>query len=105
MEQFKVILATRAKSQLLSHVSFLSRVSHPAAKRLRDSFGTIKSRLEDNPFQFPLDPVFAQLKLPYRSALFEGRYKVLFTVEDRNVFIDSVVDCRQNLDVDSDLIN
>ncbi len=54
-------------------------------------------RLKENPFQFPLDPLFEKLSLPYRSAFFEGRYKILFTVEKGDVLVDSVIDCRQHI--------
>ena len=95
---YKIILAKRARFQLLNHISFLSRVSLPAAKRLRSSFNDVLFRLKENPFQFPIDPIFAELNLQYRKALFEGRYKVLFIVCNRDVIIDSVVDCRQQVD-------
>ena len=90
MEKYKVILSTKVRSQLLEHVSFLSRVSLPAARRLRNSFDEVKERLKDNPFQFPIDPTFENLQLNYRNALFEGRYKALFTIEGNTVF-NSVV--------------
>ena len=95
MEKYRIIVARRVKVQLLNHITFLSKVSIPAAKRLRNSFKDTLVRLEENPFQFPIDSVFAGLNLPYRKALFEKRYKVLFTVEDNTVFIDSVIDCRE----------
>jgi hypothetical protein len=31
----------------------------------------------------------------YRKCLFYDRYKALFLVEDRTVYIDAVIDCRQ----------
>lgn len=95
MEKYRIIIARRVEIQLLNHISFLSRVSIPAAKRLRNSYKDVLERLKDNPFQFPIDSVLAELNLPYRKALFEKRYEVLFTVEDDTVFIDSVVDCRE----------
>ena len=94
------ILATRVRSQLLAHVAFLSRVSPQAAKRLRNSFEEIRDRLKENPFQFPEYLVFSRLQLPYRSALFGERYRALFVIEGNEVFIDSVVDCRQQNEIE-----
>lgn len=99
MGKHRIIIAGKARVQLLNHISFLSKVSVPAARQLRDSFAVVLSRLKENPYQFPIDQVFSQLNLPYRKALFDERYKVLFTVEDDVVFIDSVVDCRQQTQV------
>ena len=96
MKAYRIILASRVRIQLLNHIQFLSKVSLPAARRLRSSFKEIIARIGENPFQFPVDPIFEDLNFPYRKALFEKRYKVLFTVSDNVVFIDSVVDCRQN---------
>jgi hypothetical protein len=31
----------------------------------------------------------------YRKCLFDGRYKALYLVEGDNIFIDVIVDCRQ----------
>ena len=98
MAKYKVTLSTRARIQLLNHISFLAKVSLSAARRLRNSFENIRRRLSDNPFQFPLDPLSSKLDLRYRCAFFEGRYKVLFIVEANEVFIDSVTDCRQQRD-------
>lgn len=95
MVKYKVILSTRARAQLLDHISFLTRVSLSAARKIRNSFDNIRRRLSDNPFQFPQDPLFSKLDLRYRGAFFEGRYKVIFIVEGNVVFVDSVVDCRQ----------
>ena len=97
MERYRVILATRVRIQLLNHASVLARVSLPAAKRFRTAFWQTLGRLRDNPYQFPLDPLFNKLNMKYRNALFEGRYKILFTIEGSEVFVDSVIDCRQQL--------
>ena len=91
---YKVIISAKVSGQLLAHIGFLSRVSIPAAKRFRNSFSDIMARIEDNPFQFPLeiDP-----NLPegiYRRALFAERYKALFSVSGTTVYLDAVVDCR-----------
>lgn len=100
MGKYRVILATRVRSQLLGHIAFLSKVSPQAAKRLRNSFEDIKDRLKENPFQFPEYSVFTRLQLSYRSALFGERYRALFVVEGNEVLIDSVVDCRQKNEIE-----
>ncbi len=98
MEKYKILFARRVDSQLLQHTEFLARVSLTAVKRFRNDFEKVLERLEDNPYQFPLE---TDLGLPeglYHKALFSKRYKVLFSVEDNTVYLDAVVDCRQNSD-------
>ena len=68
MVKYKVILSTRARAPLLDHISFLTRVSLSAARKIRNSFDNIRRRLSD------------------------------IIVEGNVVFVDSVVDCRQQRD-------
>ena len=96
MACYTVIIASRVDSQLIQHIRFLANVSLPAAKRFRKEYSEILARLEENPFQFPLD---TDPNLPedmYRKALFARCYKALFMVENKIVYLDAVVDCRQS---------
>lgn len=95
---YTVIVSRRVDSMLLKHISFLAKVSLPAARRFRNDYSTVLKRISDNPFQFPIE---ADLNLPegiYRKALFSKRYKAIFWVEKSTVYLDAVVDCRQNFD-------
>ena len=54
------------------------------------------ARLEENPFQFPVD---LEIDLPgrtYRKAIFAKWFKVLFQVKDQRVYIDGIIDCRRD---------
>jgi plasmid stabilization system protein ParE len=95
MAKYSVILSSRVEAQLLQHMEFLARVSVPAAKRFREEYARILDRLEDNPHQFPVE---TDPNLPaglYRKALFAKRYKALFSIVENLVYLDAVVDCRQ----------
>ena len=97
MSKYKVILGSRVDNMLLQHVEFLARVSVPAAGKFRDDFKKIIRDMEENPYQFPYE---VDMDLPadtYRKALFARRYKALFLIEDKTVYLDAVVDCRQDL--------
>lgn len=96
-KRYSIILASRVDHMLVQHVSFLARVSIPAAKRFRKEFADTLKQIAENPFQFPID---TDLNLPeglYRKALFAKRYKALFLVENETVYLDAVVDCRQDM--------
>ena len=93
---YQIILARRVDGMLLRYVSFLARASVPAAKKFRAGFAHLLERLEQNPMQFPVEE---DLNLPsgqYRSALFAKRYKAVFMVEGSTVYLDAVLDCRQD---------
>ena len=98
IKKYDVTIARRADSMMLSHTEFLAQVSSAAAQRLITEFKKAIKRIEDNPFQFPfadeLDVPGIPLKM-YRKCFFCGRYKALFTVENDDAYIDSIIDCRQ----------
>ena len=96
MSKYRIEISGRVDAMLLSHIEFLARVSVPAAKAFRNAYAEIIHEIEVNPFQFPIE---TDPNLPdglYRKALFAKRYKALFIVEDNIVFLDAVVDCRQD---------
>ena len=98
IKKYNVILAKRADIMLLLHTEFLARASSFAARRLISDFIKAKNKLAKNPFQFPFaDEIDAPGITPevYRKCLFFGRYKALFIIEDNNVFVDAIIDCRQ----------
>ena len=96
MGKYTIRFGSRVDAMLLRHTAFLARVSVSAAKKLRTDFARILREIEDNPYQFPID---TDLNLPdgiYRKALFSKRYKALFSVSGDIVYLDAVVDCRQD---------
>ena len=96
MSKYEVIVSRRADEMLIQHAKFLARVSVPAAKRMVSEFEFILDSLEENPYQYPVDDDCNLPKGMYRKALFCKWYKVLFIVNDGKVFLDAVVDCRQD---------
>jgi len=95
---FEVILSRRSDKMLLSHTEFLARVSPAAARKLLSDFKKVTKKLTDNPFQFPFADELDALSIPpetYRKSLFYARYKALFVIEKDVVYIDAIIDCRQ----------
>ena len=85
MAKYQVQVHPRVASQLVQHAEFITRVSKPAAQRFRVGFSEILRRMQENP------------NLPsnfYRKALFGTWYKVIFYIENQQVFVDAVADCR-----------
>lgn len=81
---------------LIRHAGFLARVSIPAAKRMVREFQSLLDDLENNPLQFPVDGDYNLPPGVYRKALFCKWYKALFFVEGAKVYLDAVLDCRQD---------
>ena len=93
--KYEVIVSRRAEETLLLHVRFLSNMSIRAAKILRDAFKDAIAKLSSNPFQFQEELDLNLPKGKYRRAILLRRYKVVFFVKGNKVFVDAVVDCRQ----------
>lgn len=93
--EYKVIVSETANLMLVEHVRFLSRVSINAANRLIDAFEKAAKSLETMPLRYPVDSEIEPL-IPYRKMIFERRYLILFEVTDSMVYIDYILDCRQD---------
>ena len=96
MSKYEVIVSRCADEMLIRHASFLARVSVPAAEKMVSEFELILDSLEENPYQHPVDNDCNLPKGVYRKALFCKWYKALFIVNDSKVFLDAVIDCRQD---------
>jgi plasmid stabilization system protein ParE len=92
---YQVIISERTGEMLVQHVRFLAHVSTLAAEKLRiDIIGAAKS-LQEFPERgfWLIDPALPVNK--YRKLLVDKRYLLIYKVEDDTVYIDYLVDCRQ----------
>ena len=81
---------------LVQHVCFLARVSITAAEKLREDVVALAKSLEDYPERgsWLADPLLPAHK--YRKMLVDQRYLLIYQIKDDTVYIDYLVDCRQN---------
>ena len=94
-EKFDVKISGEARRMLIDHVFFLANVNPAAAEKLRtDMIAEIQS-LENFPERFPyLEP--DNRKNPYRKMFVPKWYLVLYMIEENHVFVDYILDCRQD---------
>jgi plasmid stabilization system protein ParE len=95
-KQYEVIVAERAAEMLVGHARFLAQVSEAAAARLVEQFQANAASLQTMPerFSWLSDPLLPEHT--YRKLLFEKRYLLVYKVTDTTVYIDAVMDCRQD---------
>ena len=93
---YSVIVSKRATQMLVSHAAFLAKVSPEAANRLVALFEETANSLATMPERCSW--LIADYIPPnkYRKILFEKRYLLLFQIIDNTVYVDYVVDCRQD---------
>ena len=94
--RYTVTIQEPAAEMLVQHARFLAQVSKTAADQLVTEFVKQAKTLEVMPERCPwiFDPLIPEHK--YRKLLFEKHYMLLFQVVGKNVFVDAMVDCRQD---------
>jgi len=97
-KRFKVILSHEAELMLVEHMRFLANVSVPASKRFLASFKEAKKSLSAFPLSGPYEDEDLLPPETYRRYLFYGRYKILYEVGKNEIYIDAIVDCRQDVE-------
>lgn len=94
--KYHVVVSERAAQMLVSHAAFLAQISPEAAERLTAEFENTANSLELMPQICPWLKGEYIPRNAYRFILFEKRYMLIFQIIDDNVYIDYVVDCRQD---------
>ena len=101
MEQpnkYKVIVSERSTQMLISHAAFLAKVSPEAAEKLVCSFEQAANSLEVMPQRCPWITTEYIPRNQYRSLIFGKQYLIIFQMKEETVYIDYIVDCRQDYD-------
>lgn len=94
-KRYQVIISERAGEMLVQHTRFLAQVSAEAADKLRIDIVEAAKSLHEFPERgsWLVDPA-----LPanvYRKLLVDKRYLLIYKIKDSTVYIDYMVDCRQ----------
>jgi plasmid stabilization system protein ParE len=94
-KRYQVTISERAGEMLVQHVRFLAQVSALAADKLRIDIIEAAKSLQEFPERgfWLIDPALPVNK--YRKLLVDKRYLLIYKVEDDTVYIDYLVDCRQ----------
>ena len=94
--KYKVVVSDKAKQQLGTHMRFLSNVDKKAAVNLKHKILDVLRTLEVLPERYPF---FNELFIPsnkYHKMVIEKRYMVLYQIKDNMVYVDHILDCRQD---------
>lgn len=95
-KRYDVIISEGAAQMLVSHIRFLAQVSEPAALRLLEDFQEKAKSLVQFPERNPwlIDPLIPVRK--YRKLLLEKQYLMIYKIRENAVYVDAVVDTRQD---------
>lgn len=94
-KKYQVIISERAGEMLVQHVRFLAQVSISAADKLRIDVIEAAKSLQEFPERgfWLIDPALPANK--YRKLLVDKRYLLIYKIQGGIVYIDYLVDCRQ----------
>lgn len=95
-KRYTVIVSDRAAAMLVNHIRFLARISPEAAKKLHKEIIAEAKALEFMPESYPrliCDEIPAN---KYRKKLVSKRYLLIYQIKDDKVYIDHILDCRQD---------
>ena len=94
--RYRVIISDRAKEMLGLHIRFLAQVNKTAAIRLKTQLIEAMRALQDMPQRYPF---FNESYTPankYHKLYVENWYLVLHQIKDDTVYVDWIMDCRQD---------
>lgn len=94
--QYKVIISERAKEMLGMHIRFLAQVNTSAAIKLKNRLIDEIRALQEMPQRYPF---FNENYIPankYHKLYVENWFLVLYQIKDDTVYVDWIVDCRQD---------
>ena len=94
--EYHVTVSERAAAMLASHAAFLAQSSPGAADRLIAAFERAAGSLRGMPGRSPFLRGDYIPPNRYRTLLFEKRYLLIYQIVENRVYIDYVVDCRQD---------
>ncbi|HWQ42663.1 MAG TPA: type II toxin-antitoxin system RelE/ParE family toxin [Desulfosporosinus sp.] len=94
--QYKVIISDRARQMLAGHVRFSAQKSPSAARKIKNDLMEAIRSLSTMQESFPfLDAEFMPLN-KYHKLFVEKWYMILYQIKDQTVYVDYIVDCRQD---------
>ena len=94
--KYHIIISERAKEMLGMHIRFLAQVNKAAAGKLKNRLVAEISSLQTMPQRFPF---FNEDYIPankYHKLYVENWYLVLYQIKDDTVYVDWILDCRQD---------
>jgi plasmid stabilization system protein ParE len=95
-KRYQVVISERAAEMLVQSTRFLAQASIQAAEKLRTDITEAVKSLQEFPERgsWLADPLLPANK--YRKLIIDKRYLLIYQIRDDTVYIDYIVDCRQD---------
>lgn len=94
--KYKVIVSDKAKEQLIQHIAFIANVDKNSAAKTKSRIIAAFRSLSEMPQRYPLFDEEYITRNKYHKMFIEKWYLVLYQIVDDTVYIDYLLDCRQD---------
>ncbi|MBR5974066.1 MAG: type II toxin-antitoxin system RelE/ParE family toxin [Clostridiales bacterium] len=94
--RYCVIVSDRAKRMLAMNLRFLAQIDKKAANKQMKLIMTAIRSLETMPNRFPFFDEDYVPKNKYHKMFVEKNYLILFQIRDFMVYVEYVIDCRED---------
>ena len=85
-------ISEKAKNDLLFYSSYKRKFSKSNSQKFLNDFNSSIELLKLFPYMYPK----AYFNSNYRKILFNKKYLILYLIENNTIYIDSIVNCKQN---------
>jgi plasmid stabilization system protein ParE len=94
--QYELIVSERSRRMLAAHVQFMAQKNPSAARKVKNELMDAIRSLHQMPERFPF--LEAEFIPPnkYHKMFVEKWYLILYQIKDQTVYVDYIVDCRQD---------
>lgn len=94
--EYKVFISDRSRRMLANHVRFMAQKDPLAARKVKKELMDAIRSLYQMPERFPfLETEFIPAN-KYHKMYVEKWYLILYQIKDQTVYVDYIVDCRQD---------
>lgn len=93
---YKVIVSDRSRQMLASHVRLMAQKSPSAARKVKNELMDAIRSLKEIPEQFPFLKGEYIPPNKYHKMFVQKWYLILYQIKDQTVYVDYIVDCRQD---------
>ncbi len=94
--QYRVVVSDRARQMLASHILFLVQKSPSAPRKVKNKLMDAIRSLQQMSERFPFLQAEFIPSNKYHKMIVEKWYLILYQVKDQAVYVDYIVDCRQD---------
>lgn len=94
--QYKVIISDRVRQMLEGHIHFLAEKSPSVARKAKNELLNAIRSLSMVPERYPFLTAEFIPQNKYHKMFIEKYYLILYQIKDQTVYVDYIVDCRQD---------